>query len=154
MVNTHDYQVQYESTQKILQSNGPPEFILKNQVSIFMINELIHIPVLLDEILDYLNKLQIDNGIIVDATFGLGGYSKTFLEKTNCNVFAFDRDPQVDKYAQFLKATMKNDFNFIILTFLKSKILLSLLMIKLMLSFLILVFLTQAIRRSRKRFFL
>ena len=26
-----DYQVQYENTQKILQSNGPPEFILKKK---------------------------------------------------------------------------------------------------------------------------
>ena len=72
----------------------------------------LHTPVLLDEILDYLNKLQINNGIIVDATFGLGGYSKTFLEKTNCNVFAFDRDPKVNKYAQLLKNKYEKRFQF------------------------------------------
>ena len=85
---------------------------LKNQASIPMINELTHIPVLLNEILDYINRLQIDNGIIVDATFGLGSYSKTFLEKTNCNVFAFDRDPKVKKYAQLLKNKYQTRFQF------------------------------------------
>ena len=62
-----------------------------------------HIPVLLEDILEYLNKFKISNGIIIDATFGLGGYSNAFLEKTNCNVFGFDRDPDVKKYASKLK---------------------------------------------------
>lgn len=82
---------------------APQNLFLKKRESILMNKKIIHTPVLLDEIVDYLNKLKIDKGIIIDATFGLGGYSKTFLEKTNCNVFAFDRDPQVDKLEIFFR---------------------------------------------------
>ena len=39
-----------------------------------MNNFLEHVPVLLDEILENLKKYKITNGVIIDATFGLGGY--------------------------------------------------------------------------------
>ena len=77
-----------------------------------MNNFLEHVPVLLDEILENLNKFNITNGIIIDATFGLGGYSNAILENTDCDVYGFDRDPDVIKYANKLKERYKNRFKF------------------------------------------
>ncbi|MAJ13939.1 MAG: hypothetical protein CMN44_03060 [SAR116 cluster bacterium] len=71
-----------------------------------------HIPVLLEEIVDNLKNLKIKNGIIIDATFGLGSYSNAILENTNCKVYGFDRDPEVMKYASKLKEKYKNRFKF------------------------------------------
>ena len=77
-----------------------------------MNNFLEHVPVLLEEILENLNKFKISDGIIIDATFGLGGYSNAILENTNCDVYGFDRDPEVKKYAYKLKQKYKKRFNF------------------------------------------
>ena len=55
---------------------------------------------------------DIKKGLWIDATFGLGGYSRSFLENTNCNVFAIDRDPDVKKYANTLIKEFKNRFEF------------------------------------------
>ena len=77
-----------------------------------MNNFLEHVPVLLDEILENLKKFKITDGIIIDATFGLGGYSNAILENTNCEVYGFDRDPEVLKYANRLKERYKKRFNF------------------------------------------
>ncbi len=71
-----------------------------------------HVPVLLDEILINLKKFKITNGVIIDATFGLGGYSNAILENTNCDVYGFDRDPEVLKYAHKLKEKYKKRFKF------------------------------------------
>lgn len=49
-----------------------------------------HIPVLLDEVLAALAPQPGD--VIVDATFGAGGYTRAFLE-AGATVHAFDRDP-------------------------------------------------------------
>ena len=49
-----------------------------------------HIPVLLDEVLDALAPQPGD--VIVDATFGAGGYTRAFLD-AGATVHAFDRDP-------------------------------------------------------------
>ena len=77
-----------------------------------MNNFLEHVPVLLNEILDNLKKFKITDGVIVDATFGLGGYSNAILENTNCDVYGFDRDPEVLKYANKLKERYKKRFIF------------------------------------------
>ncbi len=77
-----------------------------------MNNFLEHVPVLLDEILENLKKFKITNGLVIDATFGLGGYSNAILENTNCDVCGFDRDPEVLKYANKLKKRYKNRFKF------------------------------------------
>ena len=77
-----------------------------------MNNFLEHVPVLLNEILENLKKFKINNGIIIDATFGLGGYSNAILENTNCDVYGFDRDPEVLKYANKLKEKYKKRFKF------------------------------------------
>ena len=44
-----------------------------------MTNFLEHVPVLLDEILENLKKFKVTNGVIIDATFGLGGYSNVLI---------------------------------------------------------------------------
>ena len=49
-----------------------------------------HIPVLLDEVVSAVNPQPGD--VIVDATFGAGGYSRALLER-GATVHAFDRDP-------------------------------------------------------------
>jgi 16S rRNA (cytosine1402-N4)-methyltransferase len=49
-----------------------------------------HIPVLLSEIVESL-ALQ-NNYLIIDGTFGAGGYSRAILDAANCRVLAFDRD--------------------------------------------------------------
>ncbi|MBL8656027.1 MAG: 16S rRNA (cytosine(1402)-N(4))-methyltransferase RsmH [Altererythrobacter sp.] len=49
-----------------------------------------HIPVLLDEVIAALDPRQGD--LIVDATFGAGGYSRALLGR-GATVHAFDRDP-------------------------------------------------------------
>ena len=77
-----------------------------------MNNFIKHVPVLLDEILENLKKFKIRNGVVIDATFGLGGYSNAILENTNCNVYGFDRDPEVLKYANKLQQKYKNRFKF------------------------------------------
>ena len=52
-----------------------------------------HIPVLLDEVIGYLNPH--DEEIYVDCTFGDGGYSEAILKKANATIYAFDLDPEV-----------------------------------------------------------
>lgn len=66
-----------------------------------------HIPVLLDEVIAALDPKPGD--VIVDATFGAGGYTRAILDK-GAQVHAFDRDPDaiangaamVDQYADRL----------------------------------------------------
>jgi len=50
-----------------------------------------HISVLLNEVIE---GLAINDGaLLVDGTFGAGGYSKAFLGAASCRVFGIDRDP-------------------------------------------------------------
>ena len=51
-----------------------------------------HIPVLLAEVLDVLSPG--DGELIIDGTFGAGGYSAAILDAADCRVIALDRDPQ------------------------------------------------------------
>ena len=50
-----------------------------------------HIPVLLNEIVDAVGAKEGD--IVIDGTFGGGGYTKAILDKAKCQVFGIDRDP-------------------------------------------------------------
>ena len=56
-----------------------------------------HTPVLLDEVIAALSPLN--GAVIVDATFGAGGYSRRLLD-AGANVHAFDRDPAAIALAQ------------------------------------------------------
>ena len=60
-----------------------------------------HIPVLLDEVIGALAPAPGD--VIVDATFGAGGYSQALLEK-GARVYAFDRDPDAIREGAALAA--------------------------------------------------
>ena len=51
-----------------------------------------HIPVMLDEVVAAMKPA--DGALIVDGTFGAGGYSRAFLER-GATVTGFDRDPDV-----------------------------------------------------------
>jgi 16S rRNA (cytosine1402-N4)-methyltransferase len=79
-----------------------------------------HVPVMLDEMLYYLNPK--DNEHYVDLTFGAGGYTKSILEKTNnAIVTAIDRDYFVLPFAENLTNLYKERFKFINTEFSKVK---------------------------------
>ena len=68
-----------------------------------------HIPVLLSEIM----PLMPPAGLVVDATFGAGGYSRAVLSNTTCRVLALDQDPHVAPYAQKLLRDHRGRFSFV-----------------------------------------
>ena len=76
-----------------------------------MLNCTQHTPVLINEAINALSLK--DKGIYVDATFGLGGYSKEILNKCNCSLLAIDRDPQAKEFAKPIKSIFKDKFTFI-----------------------------------------
>lgn len=51
-----------------------------------------HIPVMLEEVLAALQPK--DGDIVVDGTFGVGGYAKAILDTAGCKVIAIDRDAE------------------------------------------------------------
>jgi 16S rRNA (cytosine1402-N4)-methyltransferase len=51
-----------------------------------------HIPVMLSEVLGSLDPK--DGEIVVDGTFGAGGYSEAILKQADCKIIAIDRDPE------------------------------------------------------------
>ena len=61
-----------------------------------------HVPVLLAEMLDAVAPA--DGNLIVDATFGRGGYTRAFLEAANCTVVGADRDPEAIAFGRSLAA--------------------------------------------------
>ena len=71
-----------------------------------------HIPVLLSEVLDYLNCKC--GGVFIDGTFGAGGYTKAILKANPKNrVIGFDRDPNAMKTALATEGQYPNRFSFI-----------------------------------------
>ena len=69
-----------------------------------------HVPVLLNPILDHLKNYK--NLHIIDGTFGRGGYTKTFLN-LGFHVTAFDRDPDSVIFAEKIKTDYPEHFEFI-----------------------------------------
>lgn len=59
-----------------------------------------HIPVMRDEMVAAVAPR--DGEVIVDGTFGAGGYSRALLQAASCTVIAFDRDPEVTLLADAL----------------------------------------------------
>ena len=71
-----------------------------------------HIPVLAAEIVDALAPGAGD--IIVDATFGAGGYSRALLAAADCHVVALDRDPDAaSRAARFASDVAPARFTFL-----------------------------------------
>jgi len=74
------------------------------------VSEAPHISVLLDEVLE---SLAIQPGeLIVDGTFGAGGYSRAFLER-GAEVIAFDRDINVTPHAERMAADYPGRFTLV-----------------------------------------
>lgn len=63
-----------------------------------MSTQPVHIPVLLAEVL---HEMAVrDDEIVVDGTFGAGGYSRALLDSASIRLFAIDRDPAAHERAQ------------------------------------------------------
>ena len=75
-----------------------------------MINKTSHIPVLLEETIDALSVKNEE--FYIDATFGLGGYSRAILERKKCTVLGVDRDPEALPTAESIKVEFNNRFYF------------------------------------------
>lgn len=73
-----------------------------------------HVPVLLAEILHALSPLN--GAVILDGTFGAGGYSRALLEN-GAQVIGVDRDPSVGPFADRLRLDFPNRFTFLQGTF-------------------------------------
>lgn len=72
--------------------------------------EALHIPVMLDEVCE---NLQITpDMLVVDGTFGAGGYTRALLE-ARCRVVAIDRDPNVKLLAEALAREFPGHFLFV-----------------------------------------
>jgi 16S rRNA (cytosine1402-N4)-methyltransferase len=69
-----------------------------------------HIPVLLESVLKTLG--DINGKVVVDGTFGAGGYTRAFLER-GANVIAFDRDSSVISAAETVSKEFGDKFQFI-----------------------------------------
>ena len=69
-----------------------------------------HIPVMLNEVLHYLAPQS--GEIIVDATFGAGGYSRAILDKAECELHSIDKDPAANSRALEVKANYGERFSF------------------------------------------
>ena len=73
-------------------------------------NQEPHVPVLLAEVLDALRPLE--GALIVDGTFGAGGYSRALLD-AGARVVAIDRDPNVAPHVERLQAQFPQTFQFV-----------------------------------------
>jgi 16S rRNA (cytosine1402-N4)-methyltransferase len=67
-----------------------------------------HIPVLVDEVLEYLKVMP--DSTYIDATFGAGGHTRAILEQEpTCNVVALDWDKKaLETYGELLKQEFGN----------------------------------------------
>lgn len=70
-----------------------------------------HYSVLMAEVLETLAPQ--DGDLIVDATFGAGGYSRNILNHANCKVIGLDRDPNARLAAHKLAADYGDRFEFL-----------------------------------------
>lgn len=70
-----------------------------------------HKPVMLDEVLEYLNPQ--DGETYIDATFGAGGYSNAILEHAACQLVAIDQDPSVKEFVEATRQKHPERFKFI-----------------------------------------
>lgn len=71
----------------------------------------LHVPVLRDEMLAAVAPR--DGEVIIDGTFGAGGYSRALLDAASVRVIAFDRDPHVKLLADALAREFPGHFLFL-----------------------------------------
>ena len=70
-----------------------------------------HFPVMLDEVIQICDPSK-KNQLVVDCTFGGGGYSKELLKFPNIKVLALDRDKFAIERAKALETKQPNQFTF------------------------------------------
>ena len=70
-----------------------------------------HKPVLLREVLEALAPA--DGEIMVDGTFGAGGYSRAILDSANCELYGIDRDPTAVATGKKLEAEYDDRFHMV-----------------------------------------
>ncbi|AXO13916.1 16S rRNA (cytosine(1402)-N(4))-methyltransferase RsmH [Thalassospira indica] len=70
-----------------------------------------HKPVLLREVLEALAPR--DGEIMVDGTFGAGGYSRAILDSANCELYGIDRDPTAVATGRKLEAEYDGRFHMV-----------------------------------------
>ena len=70
-----------------------------------------HFPVMLDEVIKICNPSK-KNQLVIDCTFGGGGYSKELLKFPNTKVMALDRDKSAIERAKVLKTERPSQFTF------------------------------------------
>ncbi|WP_412557690.1 16S rRNA (cytosine(1402)-N(4))-methyltransferase RsmH [Thalassospira sp. MIT1370] len=70
-----------------------------------------HKPVLLREVLDALAPC--DGEIMVDGTFGAGGYSRAILDSAKCELYGIDRDPSAVATGRKLEAEYDGRFHMV-----------------------------------------
>jgi 16S rRNA (cytosine1402-N4)-methyltransferase len=71
-----------------------------------------HFPVMLEEVIQICNPTTNKDQLVIDCTFGGGGYSKALLKFPNLKVIALDRDKSAIKRAELLKNKSTNQFKF------------------------------------------
>ena len=77
--------------------------------------EFSHFPVMLSEIIKYSSPSK--GGILLDCTFGGGGYSEAFLKYSKTKVVSLDRDTAAKIIAEKLEKKYQNRFKFYHLKF-------------------------------------
>ena len=70
-----------------------------------------HFPVMLNEVIQICSHSK-KNQLIIDCTFGGGGYSTELLKFSNIKIIALDRDKSAIKRAELLKNKSLNQFKF------------------------------------------
>ena len=70
-----------------------------------------HFPVMLDEVIQTCSSIN-SNKLIIDCTFGGGGYSRALLKFPNTKVIALDRDKSAINRAKYLKKDFPTQFTF------------------------------------------
>ncbi|MCH1542126.1 MAG: 16S rRNA (cytosine(1402)-N(4))-methyltransferase RsmH [Alphaproteobacteria bacterium] len=70
-----------------------------------------HIPVLLNEVVEALRPQA--GEVMVDGTFGAGGYSRALLEAADCALIAIDRDPNTKPHADLLSTAYGDRFSYL-----------------------------------------
>lgn len=71
-----------------------------------------HTPVMVHDVVRALAPK--DSDVVVDGTFGAGGYSRALLKASKCKVFAIDRDPTAEQFAEALKQEFGDRITFIV----------------------------------------
>lgn len=70
-----------------------------------------HVPVMVDQVVTAI--AAVDGDVIVDGTFGAGGYSRAVLESAQCHVVAIDRDPDVEAHGRAMEREYQGRFTFL-----------------------------------------